>query len=131
MQQNIRFPTSYHNKAVIAEGVKPILPLRWEFFFIITPFSFALNFAVNALCLISIFLCFGCSYKGPQNVNDVQFTEACEEEDPQSYTPIYVPEPNVDTETRVVDEAKQQSISGDISSISNALFYMFRAFSMP
>ena len=32
MQQNIRFPTSYHNKAVIAEGVKPILPLRWEFF---------------------------------------------------------------------------------------------------
>lgn len=103
MQQKIRFPTSYHNKAVIAEGVKPILPLRWEFFFIITPFSFALNFAVNALCLISIFLCFGCSYKGPQNVNDVQFTEACEEEEPQSYTPIYVPKPNVDTETRVVD----------------------------
>lgn len=61
----------------------------------------------------------------------MQFTEACEEEEPQSYTPIYVPEPNVDTETRVVDEAKQQSISGDISSISNALFYMFRAFSMP
>ena len=121
MQQNIRFPTSYHNKAVIAEGVKPILPLRWEFFFIITPFSFALNFAVNALCLISIFLCFVCSYKGPQNANDVQSTEACEEEEPQSYTPIYVPEPNVDTETRVVDEAKQQSISGDISSISNAL----------
>ena len=30
----IRFPTSYHNKAVIAEGVKPILPLRWEFFVI-------------------------------------------------------------------------------------------------
>ena len=32
----IRFPTSYHNKAVIAEGVKPILPLRWEFFVIFT-----------------------------------------------------------------------------------------------
>ena len=43
----------------------------------------------------------------------MQFTEACEEEEPQSYTPIYVPKPNVDTETRVVDEAKQQSISGD------------------
>ena len=66
-------------------------------------------------------MCFVCSYKGPQNANDVQSTEACEEEEPQSYTPIYVPEPNVDTETRVVDEAKQQSISGDISSISNAL----------
>ena len=58
-------------------------------------------------------MCFGCSYKGPQNANDVQSTEACEEEEPQSYTPIYVPKPNVDTETRVVDEAKQQSISGD------------------
>ena len=32
LQLKIRFPTSYHNKAVIAEGVKPILPLRWEFF---------------------------------------------------------------------------------------------------
>ena len=36
MQQKIRFPTSYHNKAVIAEGVKPILPLRWEFLFLCT-----------------------------------------------------------------------------------------------
>ncbi len=36
MQRN---PTSYHNKAVIAEGVKPILPLRWEFFLIIPYFT--------------------------------------------------------------------------------------------
>lgn len=26
--------TSYHNKAVMAEGLDPILPLRWEFFVI-------------------------------------------------------------------------------------------------
>ena len=39
----IRFPTSYHNKAVIAEGVKPILPLRWEFFFIHPLFYFQIT----------------------------------------------------------------------------------------
>lgn len=31
--EKVRFPTSYHNKAVIAEGFIPILPLRWEFFY--------------------------------------------------------------------------------------------------
>ncbi len=36
LQKRIRFPTSYHNKAVIAEGEKPILLLRWEFFYTLT-----------------------------------------------------------------------------------------------
>lgn len=26
-----KISTSYHNKAIMAEGLKPILPLRWEF----------------------------------------------------------------------------------------------------
>ena len=31
MQIDNKIPTSYRNKAVIAEGINPMLPLRWEF----------------------------------------------------------------------------------------------------
>ena len=46
------YDSIYNNKAVIAEGVKPILPLRWEFFMSLLSYPFSLEWLVQPFYLM-------------------------------------------------------------------------------
>lgn len=66
-----------------------------------------------AVYTLGSMLCLGCSSKEPPSANDVQSTQSYQYEESSSYTPVYIPSPNVDTETRVEEEHTQQSVSAD------------------